>query len=228
MSDQDDDGSRSILSSSAVMAAGTVVSRASGFVRNALLAAALGTQLHADVFTIANTVPAGVRDVVSRRLAAIDPALTPAVRSVLTAEGSVASRNGRGGTAPVRVSEQLSELDAVIGTQRRNSLRARPMPRRFAPGSTARVWSDDALSETARAGDPFPPRGSSGRGPARAAAEGPPVRPERTDRRRTRPSAALARRPVRREGTGSGPPDSPAPRHRRGDGSAGGGGLADL
>jgi putative peptidoglycan lipid II flippase len=39
------------------MAAGTVVSRLSGFVRSALLAAALGTQLHADVFTIANTVP---------------------------------------------------------------------------------------------------------------------------------------------------------------------------
>src|SRR4051794_41178267 len=39
------------------MAAGTVVSRMSGFVRNALLAAALGTQLHADVFTIANTIP---------------------------------------------------------------------------------------------------------------------------------------------------------------------------
>jgi putative peptidoglycan lipid II flippase len=49
--------SGSILGSSAVMAAGTVVSRLSGFVRNALLAAALGTQLHADVFTIANTVP---------------------------------------------------------------------------------------------------------------------------------------------------------------------------
>jgi putative peptidoglycan lipid II flippase len=49
--------STSILGSSAVMAAGTVVSRLSGFVRNALLAAALGTQLHADVFTIANTVP---------------------------------------------------------------------------------------------------------------------------------------------------------------------------
>ena len=56
-SDQEDSGSGSILSSSAVMAAGTVVSRLSGFVRNALLAAALGTQLHADVFTIANTVP---------------------------------------------------------------------------------------------------------------------------------------------------------------------------
>ena len=48
---------RSVLASSAVMAAGTVVSRMSGFVRNALLAAALGTQLHADVFTIANTIP---------------------------------------------------------------------------------------------------------------------------------------------------------------------------
>jgi putative peptidoglycan lipid II flippase len=55
--EQEDSGSGSILSSSAVMAAGTVVSRLSGFVRNALLAAALGTQLHADVFTIANTVP---------------------------------------------------------------------------------------------------------------------------------------------------------------------------
>lgn len=49
--------SRSILSSSAVMAAGTVVSRLSGFVRSGLLLAALGIGLHADVFTIANTVP---------------------------------------------------------------------------------------------------------------------------------------------------------------------------
>ena len=46
-----------VLSSSAVMAAGTVVSRLSGFVRNAMLAAALGGALHADIFTIANTVP---------------------------------------------------------------------------------------------------------------------------------------------------------------------------
>ena len=51
------DEDRSLLSSSAVMAAGTAVSRLSGFVRSTLLAAALGTQLHADVFTIANTVP---------------------------------------------------------------------------------------------------------------------------------------------------------------------------
>lgn len=46
-----------ILASSAVMAAGTVVSRASGFVRSALLVAALGGVLRADLFTIANTLP---------------------------------------------------------------------------------------------------------------------------------------------------------------------------
>ena len=46
-----------LLASSAVMAAGTVVSRMSGFVRSALLAAALGNALHADVFNIANTIP---------------------------------------------------------------------------------------------------------------------------------------------------------------------------
>jgi putative peptidoglycan lipid II flippase len=49
--------SRALLSSSAVMAAGTIVSRLSGFVRGILLAAALGVGLHADVFNIANTVP---------------------------------------------------------------------------------------------------------------------------------------------------------------------------
>jgi putative peptidoglycan lipid II flippase len=46
-----------ILTSSAVMAAGTVVSRMSGFVRSALLVAALGAGLHADIFNVANTVP---------------------------------------------------------------------------------------------------------------------------------------------------------------------------
>lgn len=51
------DDQASVLSSSAVMAAGTLFSRLSGFVRSALLAAALGAYLHADVFTIANTIP---------------------------------------------------------------------------------------------------------------------------------------------------------------------------
>jgi len=49
--------SSGILGSSAVMAAGTVVSRASGFARSALLVAALSSGLHADVFNIANTIP---------------------------------------------------------------------------------------------------------------------------------------------------------------------------
>jgi putative peptidoglycan lipid II flippase len=46
-----------ILRNSAVMAAGTVFSRLSGFLRAALLTAALGQQLHGDVFNIANTIP---------------------------------------------------------------------------------------------------------------------------------------------------------------------------
>jgi putative peptidoglycan lipid II flippase len=48
---------QSVLRSSAVMATGTLFSRASGFVRSALLAAALGNLLQADVFNIANTIP---------------------------------------------------------------------------------------------------------------------------------------------------------------------------
>ncbi|WP_340539984.1 argininosuccinate lyase [Nocardioides sp. GXZ039] len=50
--------------------------------------------------------------------AAISPALTPQVRLVLTAEGSVASRDGRGGTAPQRVQEQLVELDGLVAAHR--------------------------------------------------------------------------------------------------------------
>ncbi|MGH3447452.1 MAG: murein biosynthesis integral membrane protein MurJ [Nocardioidaceae bacterium] len=50
--------SPSVLSASTIMAAGTVVSRATGFVRSALLAAAIGlTTSHADVFNVANTIP---------------------------------------------------------------------------------------------------------------------------------------------------------------------------
>ena len=46
---------------------------------------------------------------------AISPALTPGVREVLTVEGSLASRDSRGGTAPVRVAEQLAELRGRLG-----------------------------------------------------------------------------------------------------------------
>ena len=47
-------------------------------------------------------------------LAGISPQLTPAVRDVLTVEGSIASRSGVGGTAPDRVAEQLAQLTARI------------------------------------------------------------------------------------------------------------------
>jgi argininosuccinate lyase len=51
-------------------------------------------------------------------LAAIDPRLTPEVRAVLTVAGSVSSRDGRGGTAPVRVAEQLTDLRAALAERR--------------------------------------------------------------------------------------------------------------
>jgi argininosuccinate lyase len=51
-------------------------------------------------------------DLTDDDLAAISPYLTPEVRSVLTVEGSLSSRNTRGGTAKDRVAEQLAELRA--------------------------------------------------------------------------------------------------------------------
>ncbi|MEO7722555.1 MAG: argininosuccinate lyase [Pseudolysinimonas sp.] len=45
---------------------------------------------------------------------AIDPRLTGEVRSVLTVAGSIASRDGTGGTAPTRVAEQLTALTVAV------------------------------------------------------------------------------------------------------------------
>ena len=52
------------------------------------------------------------------QFAEISEHLTPGVREVLTAEGSVASRNGRGGTSPDRVAEQLAELREAVADHR--------------------------------------------------------------------------------------------------------------
>jgi argininosuccinate lyase len=57
-------------------------------------------------------------DLTDEQLAEISPSLTPAVRAVLTVDGSVASRSGRGGTAPVRVGEQLDELRSASAGHR--------------------------------------------------------------------------------------------------------------
>jgi argininosuccinate lyase len=54
----------------------------------------------------------GLGELTDDDLAAISPRLTPGVRDVLSVGGSVAARSGRGGTAPVRVREQLAELEA--------------------------------------------------------------------------------------------------------------------
>ncbi len=54
----------------------------------------------------------GLDQLTDDELAAISPALTPQVREVLTIEGSVASRDARGGTAPIRVAEQLDAVRA--------------------------------------------------------------------------------------------------------------------
>ncbi|TIC80416.1 argininosuccinate lyase [Nocardioides sp. GY 10113] len=55
------------------------------------------------------------------QFAEISPHLTPAVRDVLTVEGSVASRSGRGGTAPARVVEQLADLRKRVDGLRSSS-----------------------------------------------------------------------------------------------------------
>jgi argininosuccinate lyase len=57
-------------------------------------------------------------DLTDEDLAAIDPVLTPRVRDVLSVEGSLASRDGRGGTAPVRVREQLERVRETVAAAR--------------------------------------------------------------------------------------------------------------
>lgn len=56
-------GGGSLLRSSAIMAAGTLASRVTGFLRSTLLVAALGTGALGDVFNTANTIPNIVYDI---------------------------------------------------------------------------------------------------------------------------------------------------------------------
>ncbi|MDY5153719.1 argininosuccinate lyase [Actinobaculum suis] len=58
-------------------------------------------------------------DLTDNELAEIDSRLTPEVREVLSARGSVEARNGIGGTAPVRVAEQLSEAGNALAAARK-------------------------------------------------------------------------------------------------------------
>ncbi|HLS78488.1 MAG TPA: argininosuccinate lyase, partial [Nocardia sp.] len=60
----------------------------------------------------------GLDELTDEEFAAVDPALTPRVREVLTVQGSIASRNARGGTAGVRVAEQVEEVRAAVAEAR--------------------------------------------------------------------------------------------------------------
>lgn len=53
-------------------------------------------------------------DLTDEDLSDISPTLTPAVREVLSVEGSLSSRNAIGGTAPDRVREQLESAKAAV------------------------------------------------------------------------------------------------------------------
>ena len=57
-------------------------------------------------------------ELTDEQFAEISPHLTPGVREVLTVEGSIASRSGRGGTALDRVTEQLAEVRAAVAENR--------------------------------------------------------------------------------------------------------------
>jgi argininosuccinate lyase len=56
-----------------------------------------------------------LRDLTDEEFASVSPHLTSGVRDVLSVAGSIASRDGRGGTAEVRVREQLAELRTRLG-----------------------------------------------------------------------------------------------------------------
>lgn len=57
-------------------------------------------------------------DLTDEDLCAISEHLTPRVREVLSVQGSLASRNATGGTAPARVAEQLERARADIAARR--------------------------------------------------------------------------------------------------------------
>jgi argininosuccinate lyase len=57
-------------------------------------------------------------DLSDEDLASISVHLTPAVRAVLTVRGSLESRDAKGGTAPLRVGEQLQTIQAVAAERR--------------------------------------------------------------------------------------------------------------
>ncbi|NQX15748.1 argininosuccinate lyase [Rathayibacter sp. VKM Ac-2857] len=67
-------------------------------------------EITGELVKLAETRGLGLEDLDDEALRSVSPLLTPDVRSVLSIAGSVASRDGVGGTAPDRVAEQLAQL----------------------------------------------------------------------------------------------------------------------
>jgi argininosuccinate lyase len=61
----------------------------------------------------------GLESLTDAELAGVHPSLSPELRDVLTVEGSIASRDAYGGTAPVRVAEQRARVTEVLVDLRR-------------------------------------------------------------------------------------------------------------
>ena len=57
-------------------------------------------------------------DLTPEDVSQIDPHLTPGVLEVLSVEGSINARDGRGGTALARVTEQLAEAEQTLDAHR--------------------------------------------------------------------------------------------------------------
>ncbi|WP_260194860.1 argininosuccinate lyase [Actinophytocola gossypii] len=71
-----------------------------------------------DCVRIAESRGVGLEALTDTELSGVHPALSPEVRDVLTVEGSIASRDALGGTAPTRVAEQRTRVGEVLADVR--------------------------------------------------------------------------------------------------------------
>jgi argininosuccinate lyase len=71
-----------------------------------------------DCVRLAESRGAGLESLTDEELAGVHPALSPEVRDVLTVEGSIASRDAFGGTAPSQVAAQRARVTDVLADLR--------------------------------------------------------------------------------------------------------------
>ncbi|PPH47803.1 argininosuccinate lyase [Rathayibacter sp. AY1C9] len=83
-------------------------------------------EITGELVKLAESQGRGLEDLDAAALASVSPLLTPDVRTVLSIEGSVASRDGVGGTAPDRVAEQLARLTERVRVVRGSLRGERP------------------------------------------------------------------------------------------------------